>query len=256
MGSKTNIHREYQRWPILTKLGDNLKSDEQTLYVRDVGTIIWWGKKQKIVRYAYALAVTYEAFQAIEPCCWFPIVHGKWCMLVGIKIQEDLNTIENRIPEAYTMLVENQETSELHHKSAADVRDIYDGKNRNIGIRIGVLEEQTVAMQACGLLILITKSVYVPHLEESLGFLIWSASYFHEDTLRIADMAVKMIVWAARQRDVWVNDPGGMKNTIKRTKDGVKLRETDDEQQQESLGKKFEGLFVFFLGSLMLYLYG
>ncbi|CAI9292043.1 unnamed protein product [Lactuca saligna] len=254
--SKKNIHREYQQWPILTKLGDDLKSDEQTLYVRDVRTIIWWGKKQEIVRYAYVLAVTYEALQAIEPCCWFPIVHGKWCMLVGIKIQEDLNTIENGIPEAYTELVGNQETSELHHKSADDIRNLHDGNNRNIGIRIGVLEEKIVAMQACGVLIPITKSVYVPYLEESLGFMIWSASYFHEDTPRIADTAVKMIVRAARQRDVWVNDPGGTKNMIKRTKDGLKLRETDDGQQQESLRKKFEGFFVSFLGSLMLYLHG
>ena len=39
---------------------------------------------------------------------------------------------------------------------------------------------------------------------------------------------------------------------MKRIKDGLKLKETDDEQQQQ---EKFEGFVVFFLGSLMLYLH-
>ena len=140
---------------------------------------------------------------------------------------------------------------DLH--STVYIRDFYDDKNKNNGIRIGVLKETAVAMQACGLFVLITKSVNVPHLEKHLGFQIWYVGYFHEDTLRVANTSVKMMTWVAKQRNVRVNDYGGMENMIKRTEDGLKLRETDDEhQQQESLRKNLDGIFVSFLGPLVL----
>lgn len=94
----------------------------------------------------------------------------------------------------------------LDLQSTVDIRDFYDGKNKNNGIRIGVLKETVVAMQACGLFVLITKSVNVPHLEKHLGFRIWYVGYFHEDTLRVGYTAVKMMMWAAKQRNVRVND--------------------------------------------------
>lgn len=133
-------------------------------------------------------------------------------------IKEEISNREDRMAHYFLHVVSLFFSSfELDMKSAAD-------------IRIGVLEEKTVAMQACGLFVLNTKSVYVPHLEESRGYLIWSTGYFHEDTLRVIDTAYKMSVWAEKQRDVWVNEHGGTKNTIKRTKDGLKVKETDDGQ--------------------------
>ncbi|CAH1441726.1 unnamed protein product [Lactuca virosa] len=369
--SKKNIRQDYQRGPILTKLNDDLKSDEKTLYARGVARTVIWVDEYSSTEGAPAdpsvrnldaldLAVTDESFLAFEPCCWFLIEQGNWCMLAKIKIQEDLNNIEKSLQEAYTELVENHDISKRHYqddveqymwnsqasdsftnthgidencgkntnitlflkgyqleyrekhsfkelikkqsdfmsytisiwvekmikeeisnkenrmvqyflhvvslffssyeldlKSTIDIRDFYDGKNKNIGITIGVLKETAVAMQACGLCVLITKSVNVPHLEKHLGFLIWYVGYFHEDTLRVANTAVKMMTWAAKQRNVRVNDYGGTENTIKRTEDRLKLRETDDEQQQqESLRKNLDGISVSFLGPLVLYLHG
>ncbi|CAI9269944.1 unnamed protein product [Lactuca saligna] len=155
-------------------------------------------------------------------------------------IKEEISNREDRMAHYFLHVVSLLFSSlELHTKSATD-------------IRIGVLEEKTVAMQACGLFVLNTKSVYVPHLEASCGYLIWSTGYFHEDTLRVVDTAYKMSVWAAKQRDVWVNEHSDTKNTIKRIKDGLKVKETDDGQQQQ---EKFEGFVVSFLEPLILYLH-
>ncbi|CAH1417626.1 unnamed protein product [Lactuca virosa] len=130
-------------------------------------------------------------------------------------IKEEISNKEDRLLHVVSLLFSSYK---LDTKSIVD-------------IRTGVLEEKTVAMQACGLFFLITKSVYVPHLE-SQGFLIWPTGYFHEDTLRVADTVVKTIVWDAKKRDAWVNNHGGTINTMKRTEDGLKLKETNDEQQQ------------------------
>ncbi|CAH1413311.1 unnamed protein product [Lactuca virosa] len=154
-------------------------------------------------------------------------------------IKEEISSKEDKMVHYFLHVV-----SLLFSSFELDTKSVVD-------IRTRVLEEKIVATQACGLFVLITKSIYVLHLEESRGYLIWSTGYFHEDTLRVADTAVKMSVWAAKQRDVWVNEHGGTKNMMKRTEDGLKLKETDDEQQQQ---EKFEGFVVSFLGLLWVYL--
>ncbi|CAH1413314.1 unnamed protein product [Lactuca virosa] len=319
--SKKNIRQDYQRGSILTKLGDDLKSDEKTLQ-----------KKALII---HGLRV--DEYSSTEGAPVDPSVRN----LDALDLAEDLNNIEKGMQEAYTELVENHDMSKRHYQddveqymwnsqvggSYTNTHGMDETRGRNtkstlflkgyqleylekhsfeelikkrsdfmsytifiwvekmikgeisnkedkmvhyflhvvsllfssfeldtksvVDIRTRVLEEKIVATQACGLFVLITKSIYVLHLEESRGYLIWSTGYFHEDTLRVADTAVKMSVWAAKQRDVWVNEHGGTKNMMKRTEDGLKLKETDDEQQQQ---EKFEGFVVSFLGLLWVYL--
>lgn len=65
---------------------------------------------------ALDLAVTDESFLAFEPCCWFLIEQGNWCMLAEIKIQEDLKNIEKSLQEAYKELVENHDISKRHYQ--------------------------------------------------------------------------------------------------------------------------------------------